>query len=155
MPLTALSVRSKIGFTLQKTNTGFPPTTFGPASEGYVYTQPAGANQLYAAEFTIAASGTQTIDLNSFTNLAGESVTGIGAYSLFVMPVGSPITIGPGASDGLNWFWGSGTIPIPDGGELKYSQPAAQTVSSSACNVKLTNTGSGSTVVTIVVVVGQ
>jgi hypothetical protein len=156
MPLTSLGSRSRISYTLQKTNTGLPPTVAGPASEGYVYDQPAGANQVYAAEITLAASATQDINLNSFTNLVGESVTGIGAYSLFLMPTGADVKITPSPSNGISWFFDSTGLTVPDGGELKWSQPIAATVSSGAGSLRLTNTsGSASVVVTIVVVVGQ
>lgn len=157
MSLTAVEIAASIVWKMEKTNTGFKPTTHGPETKSFAL-QPAVAtyNQIYVAQHTLGAAASVTIDLQSFTALDSTSVTLTKALAVFLTVTGSGVKIEPGASNPLTWFF-SGTTPavtIPAGGLFVFAQPTTQTVSAGAKTLKLTEVGGGTAVVQIEILGG-
>ena len=160
MALTDASVIAQIGWTLAKSNTGFLDTTQGPDSVLFE-AQPdtATVTAVYATSVTLTASGTATLDLRSFTDLAGNSVTLVSVYAMIVKVTGSGtanVVITPGASNGLTWFWTgtpSGTdtvtpkLTVTQGGVNLFYQAAAKTVDATHRNLDLLNSGAATSTV--------
>jgi hypothetical protein len=161
MPLTNLTLSNTLSWQLAKAVTGFASVQQGAdkISADLQGVQVATFNQLYANQFSLAASGgSTTIDLSTFTNLVGES-TGLGHALTIMVTVsgtGANVAVAPGASNGLVWFF-SGTTPavnLGPGCSFCFSGPAAgpgQVVDSTHKNMTLTNNGSGTATVKIVV----
>ncbi len=84
-------------------------------------------DQMFAAVYTLAAAGTATINLRSFTNLAGEAVVMTAAIALGVQvrhtdptDTAGELTIGPGASNGLvAWLIPDMVIDVPTAGSVR------------------------------------
>jgi hypothetical protein len=76
---------------------------------------------------TLAGSGSQTIDLTSLTNTVYETFSLGHALTILVLPTGNSVTLTPGGTNGLAWFFGgtSPSITIPAGGCLLFSEPVA------------------------------
>jgi hypothetical protein len=130
-----------------KANTGFANTVQGPdglALNASLSVGSSSANSIYVAQGTLAASASTTIDLYSFTDQLGQSIAMVRVYALVVKTTGDTLKIEPGASNPLTWFLGgtSPSISIPAGGGMTFYQPTAATASSTARNIKLSNTGS-------------
>lgn len=89
--------------------------------------------QVYVGSLSIAAAATTTIDLTSFTNLVQEAVVFAHVKSIYVQPSGAAIKYGPGASNGLVWFFddATATITVQDGGFSGFSDVAATTPANS------------------------
>ena len=163
MPLSTLQLAANVSVSLQKTVTGWPSITQGPDviqwdlsdTDLSVFTQ------AYAAIHTINASGSTTIDLQSFTNLATESVTLTKALAMVVTVSGATgiLKIQPGASNGLAaWFFGStdGVI-LAHGDKLAIARDPTLTpvtVDGTHKTIKLENTGAATITVTIVIIGG-
>lgn len=156
-------VSATIGFTYEKTVTGFKslkitdtvPFRLVPGSS---------FNHAYVAQASLAASGTTTIDLYSFTTLAGESVTITKLIALMFQPyasvTGGQLTIEPGASNPLAWIM-AGTTPsitldvgTSPGACFLMANGTTVTVSSTSRNIKLSNPGSQTITVDIAAIVG-
>lgn len=161
MSLDRVSLNINLAWLMSKTNTGFGDTSEGPDSKAWSTSgiDVAVQNELYAQKYTIAASGTQTMDLSSFTNLLNQSKTLTSVLSLFLLPTGTNAIckLEPGAANPLTWFF-SGTTPaisIPTGGVFVFSNPGTgtgQTVDGTHKNLLVTNTGSGSMSLTVLAV---
>src|SRR5258708_2318756 len=111
MPLTTLQLNNTLAWKLQALNTGFAPTEQGIDNinanlQGVAVST---WNQLFAEQFSIAASGTATIDLTSFNNLVDEAVSLGHVLTLFMTVAGTNanVSLQKGASNGLVWFLGS------------------------------------------------
>ncbi len=151
MPLSQLALNASLTFAESVDNTGgFVPTTMGTDSVSFnlggisltTY------NQLFAAQYTIAVSGTQTIDLTTLTNFVCESFSFNGVISIMLLPTGSSCTLSPGASNALQWFFGGTTqsVTVPAGGLFVFSAPASgpsTTVDGTHKTLKLANAGAG------------
>ena len=112
--------------------------------------------QVYVNQLSIAAAGTQTIDISSFTNLVAEATTFAHVLAIYVQPTGAAITFAPGAANGLVWFFGAvgNSIAIQDGGYFSYSMPyssSGQVVDGTHKNLLFTNTGGSTTLVNVVI----
>lgn len=109
-------------------------------------------NQAYLSYLTLSASATQTIDLTSFADLLGNTVTLNKVFGLFVQVepqvVGNVVqlTVEQGASNGLAWFFGSGSLTISGDQNLLFVASANDVtgvpVSGTSKTVKFANTGS-------------
>jgi hypothetical protein len=156
MSLTAAQIAASVTWATSKTITGFASTKQDQQSIGNTITYDVTTfNQEFAAQYTIAAAGTRTIDLTSFTNALGESVTLSKVAAIIVVASGSSVKVEPGASNPLTWFFGGTTpsITVPSGGEFLFAQGTAQTVNSTYKTLLFTNTG-GSTLTLTVVIIG-
>lgn len=163
MPLSALQLSNTVSLTLQKTVAGWPAIVQGPdkvtwnyqALDLTVYTQ------AYVGILTIPAGTNQTIDLTSFTNLAGETVA-LTKVLAMVVTVSGPtgvLKITPGTSNGLAaWFFGATDgIVMADGDQLSFARDPAKTpvtVDATHKTIKFANTGAASITVTVVIIGG-
>lgn len=112
-------------------------------------------NQIYAAQITLTALGTTSIDLRSLTNLVNESFSFLHVLAIYVLPTGN-MKIGPGAANGLLWFWVSaaGYTTIKAGGVLMHSDSISSTGTATDATHKtldLTDTSNASNLVEIMV----
>jgi len=149
MPLTTASLNATFAFSLFETNVGFPQTTMGPGVITFNLNDlviPTIANQCFAIQYNMAPSATHTLDLTSLTNQVFD-VFAFGHVSMFILTtVGNEITISPGASNPLQWFFGGTTqsIVVPAGGLFVYSGDGATTgtvVDATHKTIKITATG--------------
>ncbi|AMV27371.1 hypothetical protein VT84_23430 [Gemmata sp. SH-PL17] len=111
----------------------------------------------YAAVLTIAAAGSTTIDLKSFTNLAGEAVAFTKALAIVVKVAGTTgvLKITPGASNGLVWFAGSTDGLVVKAGEsfTQAGDPTGNGITVDATHKTLTFANTGGTSITVAVVI--
>jgi hypothetical protein len=148
MPLTQASLGLAITYALSRANVPFLPTIYGPESKTYELLPDVTVfNELYAGHLTIAAGANQEIDLQSFVNLALESVVLTKALILVLIPSGAnaAVKLEPGTTNPFPWFL-TGTTPgvtVPTGGLLVFAQPTAQAVSGTSKTLKFSNPGSG------------
>lgn len=142
MSVTSSGITGSLGWSLSRSNTGFGGVSQGDSVSAAVNLDASLYNSVFAAEYTLAASGTQAIDLRNFVDLAFETHTTTDkVIGIMVSVTGAPITIAPGASNGLVWFW-TGTSPIVTikaGGFLVFSDGAATTVDATHKTLTLTN----------------
>ena len=163
MPLTQLGLNANLSWILRKSNTGFGETTEGPDSLNFNINgvDVSTWNQLFTGRYSIAASGTQNIDLTSFTNLLNESVTFAHVLCMEIRTVGGQITLSPGASNPFSWGFGTtggsgspvANWTINNGGVFLVCEPTSGgiVVNSSHKNILLTNNGGTTSTVTIVI----
>lgn len=99
----------------------------------------------------LAASASQTVDLTNFVDLLGNTVTLNKVFGIFAQvelqtATASQLTIAPGASNGLAWFFGSGPLTVAGDQTLLFMSSAADVtgtvVSGTSKTLKFTNTGS-------------
>lgn len=157
MPLDTLNLTAAVEWKMSKDVTGFKDAFQGQESKAFALAPTIATwDQLFAAYYTIAASGTQLIDLSSFTSLVGEAVTGTSALFLVLIPTGvdAECTIEPDATNGLEWFFGAGTLVIPTGGFLMYCEPDAGGVVIDGTHKELLVTNTGSDTLTLYVLIG-
>lgn len=131
MPLSSVSYVASCGWSqVNGTNTGF-----NPASESDSMSFTLGGvsiatwNQLFADYVTLAPSASVDLDLTSVSNLVCETFAFAHVLAIMVQPSGADITLGPGASNGLQWFFGStsDTIQIDNGGVMMWSNGVSAT----------------------------
>jgi hypothetical protein len=155
MPITALQLAGNLSITLQKVVAGFNPVKAGPNQVNFdlsaidltVYTQ------AYQAKLTT----TTTIDLTSFTNLAGEAVNLAKALAMVVTCAGGSVVLKPGASNGLSgWFFGSTDgIAFADGDSMIFLRDPGKTpVTVDSTHKTITFTVTGSPTVTVAIIGG-
>jgi hypothetical protein len=155
MPLTSCNTRVSSKWALSKTNTGLNATKHSDTVTSSLTTV---ATQLFVAQYTILAAGTQVVDLRSFTNPAGEAVTGTQLYTflLTVTGTGAKAKVEPGASDPIAIF--AGTTPsltVSAKGHITFGSEANPfTISAAAKNILITNTGSATGIITVVAEIG-
>lgn len=159
MALDFAQVSMSASWQQTKINPGFTNTVQGPDSTALFSTLTVGtsnANSVYNAQAVLAASGTATIDLQSFTDQIGQAIVMTRAYAIIVTTTGASLKVEPNSTNGLSWFFGGTTpsITIPDGGGFCFSQSSAQTVSGTSKQIKLTNTGAVSTTYKITIIGG-
>jgi uncharacterized membrane protein YgcG len=147
MPLTSISLVSQLNWRLQNPNNSY----YNLAQEGDGTNFTIGAisladwTQIYAQVFTVLPGSTTTIDVSTFLSLVYELVTLKNVLSLYVLPIGGDIRIGPGATNPLVIPVWSGTGAysfIEAGGNLVYSPPHTSlgtSVDTTHRNIKITN----------------
>lgn len=147
MSVTSSGITGSLGWSLSRSNTGFGGVSQGDSVSAAVNLDPTVYNSVFAAEYTLAAINAnnthiQSIDLKNFVDLAFETHTTTDkVIGIMVSVTGASITIAPGASNGLVWFW-TGTSPIVTikaGGFLVFSDGAATTVDATHKTLTLTN----------------
>lgn len=158
MGIQIAKVQSEVTLKLQKLNSGFGATSWGPHTFSFVQvSDPAVYNQAYVGKHTLApTTGTVDIDLRSFTNLAGEAVVMSGVIELWlsVTGTGASVELTPGASNGLVWFW-TGTDPkitVPAASHIHFCQPTHVVVDGTHKVLTLTNVGAGAAEATLVII---
>lgn len=166
MPLTALNFDAAVGWTQTGVNANFsPPTETNAQAFAAEASLPSSGsvsfwNQANAQALTLNPGGTGTVDCYVFTNLAGGAVTATAAMGIAVFPVGGDVTVAPGASNPLYWFFnGASTattagITAPNNGFLAYCKPGSDTgttaINATTRNLLFTN-GSGSNTTTVTI----
>lgn len=150
------TVLASLQWTQVKTKAGFASITTPTQTKKLQLVPTAGvANKIYNAELTFTASSNQTIDLSSFVDDVGDTVTPSKAVAILVIPTGtgSVCKIEPGAANGLAWFFG-GTTPshsIPAGGAFLHAEPLGATIDGTHKTIKLSETGGAAMTVDVMV----
>lgn len=161
MPLTRVALQNTYNWSMNNaTSTGFASATQGDQITANLNNLSTTTfNQQFSEQYTLTASGgTATFDLTSFTNLVGESVTLGHVLTLVVQVVSGngPVNLAPGASNGLQWFFGGSTqsINLTNGDSLWFSNPSTATgtaVTSGAKTMTVTNNGTNQAIVKIAI----
>lgn len=164
MSLTSGSalIRASLSWEQSSTNTGFNSTTqkgdvsvsLAPSTSTY--------NEVFAASYTLAAAGTQTVDLYSITNLLNQSKTITKLIGLIIKATatvtGGVLKLENGASNPLLWPLASGdalSVTVGTAGAvLLFAQGTTHTVSNTAKTLLLTNTGTQTITVLVAALVG-
>lgn len=164
MPLSAATLRANCTFDFVK-----PITNWADLTQGTNQVQFGGVidpevwDDAYAAVLSLAGGADTTIDLQSFTNLAGEAVVFTAVLGIVVRVVptvaasaGVSLTITPGASNGLAWFAGA-TDGLVVGANESFAlcgDPDGDGVTVDATHKTLNfeNTGADAASVTVVIV---
>lgn len=163
--LTQIGITAAMTWQLSRSVTGFASVTQGNDTASFSNSALSVATwtELFAAQYTIASAGTQTVDLRSFTDLVSNSVTGTKAMALFISTTGAAadkLNVKPNASNGLVWPFenvGYG-VNIPGGGCFLFSEGASSTgttIDGTHKQMLLTNNGSASLTVTVVALVSD
>lgn len=154
MPLSSGEMRAGFAYKLSKPNPGFSPAVSTKTKAKRI---PFGTayDQVFTARYTIAAAGTQVIDLSSFTNEVGEAVTGTLAVGILYLPTGSTSKVEADGTNGLMWFCTGTTpaVPVADGGFFAYGEPTGTTIDATHKRLKITNTGGTSLTADVLVFV--
>lgn len=164
MPLTAFTFSAAAQFTEAATQSGFAQSTNGPNNPTYslLNLNLNTFNQAYSAQLTIAAGAHNEFSLQGFANLVAETVTlqhalfGLFLPSASLSGAGAQCQVGPGVTNGFTAWWG-GTTPVnnvPIGGCLALGHPATDTgdpVTPTADTIRITNPGTGTLVVTVLI----
>jgi hypothetical protein len=146
MSIQKLSLQANLSVSLQKTIAGLNPVKQGPnqinadlsAIDLTVYTQ---------AYFAILTT-TTTLDLTSFTDLAGNAVTLTKVLAMVVQCEGGTLVITPGASNGLSgWFFPTSGVTFADGDSQTFMRDPGKTpVTVDSTHKTITFTITGATV---------
>ena len=133
MSLEFAQTSASLSWQQSKANTPFVKTSQGPdaVANNFVWTTGVGgANEVLTYYLTLAASTHQDIDLQTGTNLLGESVNLVRVYGIQVLPEDGDCVVSPGNPHGLVWFFGasSNSVTVPLGGIFNFSNPVATTV---------------------------
>lgn len=157
MALTSSVITGKIQWSQTKSNPGFAPTKQGPDYIASSIAPPINTiNEIFAENRVLAAAASHTYDLTTIINFFGESVTFTKARALHLAVQGGQIALSPGASDPLTWFFGgtSPSITLPDGSFITIGGGSNATVSGTAKNLTITNTGATSATYQITIIGG-
>lgn len=148
---------------LARAVTGFSDVTQGVQSAFFTNNSldVATWNETLNAQYTIAAAGTQVVDLRTFTDLPGNSATGTKAMAVIILVTGATtdkLNVTPNASNGLVWPFHntSSSVDIPGGGMLMFSEGPTSpgtTIDGTHKQLLLTNNGAANLVVTVVALV--
>lgn len=117
----------------------------------------------YAAVLSVAGGANTTIDLASFTNLAGESVTFTAVLGIVVLVAPAvaadddvALKLTPGAANGLVWFAGAtdGLVLAVNENFVLSGDPegAGVTIDGTHKTLKFANTGTDAGLFTVVIV---
>lgn len=163
--LTQVGISASISWTLARAVTGFKSVGQGQDSVAASNSALAVATwtELFAAQYTVATTGTQVVDLRAFTDLVSNSVTGTKAMAIIVLVAGAAadkLNVAVNASNGLVWPFHntSSSIDIPGGGFNLFSEGPTSTgtvIDATHKQLLLTNNGSADLVVTVAVVVSD
>lgn len=163
--LSQLTLNATIGWLLSKAVTGFSNTVQYQDSLAFNNSSLTLTTwtEVSVQTYTIASAGTQVVDLRSFTDPIGNSVTGTKAMALVIAvtgAVGDRLNVAPNASNGLVWPFhdASSSVDIPGGGFLLFSEGASSTgttIDGTHKQLLLTNNGSASLTVNLVALVSD
>ena len=130
----------------------------------YTVTLPTGtgagqADHAFSDQYSIAASGTQIVDLSAIANGVGQSIKFTNVKAIIVSQTGgSSIKVAPNATEGFaDWIGGTTpSVEIGDGGVMVVSEPAAGWGITDNVDDKLliTNNDGSNTAVVDVIVIG-
>lgn len=155
MPITNIQMQAAFSVTLQKLISGYNALKAGPNQINFSLD---GIDQtVYTQAYQGKLTTTTTIDLTSFTNLAGESVNLSKALAMVVSCVGGSCVLKPGVSNGLSgWFFGSTDgIAFADGDSMVFLRdPTKTAVTVDGTHKTITFTITGSPTVTVVIIGG-
>ena len=120
-------------------------------------------NAAFINQYTIAAAGTQAVDLRTFTDQVGSSITADKAMSIIILVTGAitdTLNVKTHGTNGLQWFFESASfgVNIPGGGMLMFSEgetSTGTTVDATHKQLLLTNNGAASLTVKIVAVLSD
>lgn len=152
MALTAANLTAAIQLTLSAAQTGFASTTNGPNTVSFNLNSLSLTSwtESLLGQYTVANAATQTVNFYQYTDLTSVSVTAGHILCLVVTTSGGPITIKPGASAALTWFF-AGTTPsvtLNAGGLFVWCDAVGatgQVVDNTHKNLDFTNNGGGPT----------
>lgn len=146
MSITAGGFQGSFGWAQSQTNTGFGDTSQG--SDGIsasISPDLTTYNAVMVGQYTMAGSGTQTIDLRNYVDLLNVTHTTTSkVIGMIVTVAGANVKLEPGTTNPLTWFW-TGTIPvliIKSGGFLVFGDGDYTTVDATHSTLKLTNLSS-------------
>ena len=163
MPLTQFSLSMNARWALSRDIAPFQPVT---QSDQLTFSLSpldlATYTDAFIASVDLLAGVSQDFNLQVFADFPGTVTTATKALSLVLGATGATTAIatyGPSPTNGLSWFLGGSnpTISVPSGGVFMFSIGAIgtpQAVSSSAKNIRVTNTGTGVLTAHIVVLLG-
>lgn len=160
MSLTAAGFQGSFGWSQSQLNTGFVATAQGGDSiAASILPDLSLYNSVMVGQYTIAASGTQSIDLRNFVDLLNVSHTTTNKVIGMMLSVsGANVKLEPGTTNPLTWFW-TGTTPVltvKAGGFLCFGDGDSTVLDLTHSTLKLTNlSGSVSAVVRIGFLCGQ
>lgn len=160
MPINTVTLNVALQWALTRTNSGgFANTTQGADSLNFTLSgiNTSTFNQLYVTQLSLAASASTTLDLTSLTNLVYESFSFGHVITIMVLPVGNNVTIEPGASNPLQWFFGgtTQTILVDNNGCFLWSNGASATgtvVNSTNKTLKFTNSSGASNLIDVLII---
>lgn len=123
-------------------NTGFKDTKANDRLSFNNYPAPATYNRVLVAQYSLAASGVQVIDLASFNDYyTGAAVVLTKAAGIVVQSNGQPFRIEPNAAaNPLPWFFGIAANYLLFGASEAFGVFSAVTFTTGS-KLKLTNTG--------------
>lgn len=161
MAVTQVSIQASTTFAIERAVTGFTTLAYGPETVSFSLTSldTATWNVVFAATYTLAASGTQTVDLRAFTDIAGNVISSADkALQLQITVTGAAadlLNVKPHGTNGLQWFFENASygVNVPGGGCLLFSEGASSTgttVSATSRQLLLTNNGSAALTVTVI-----
>ncbi len=166
MALDSVSVQASVTWEMSRANTGFADTTQGSDTANFALSALDAAtwDALFAAQYTIAAAGTQAVNLRAFTDLAGNSIAAADkVLNILILVTGATadkLNVKPHGTDGLKWFFENASygVDIPGGGCLLFSEGATSagtTIDASNRQLLLTNNGSAALTVKVVALVSD
>lgn len=163
MGLSSVGINAAINWQLARSVGPFADVTQGPDGANFALNALPVAtwNELFAAQYTISASGTQAVDLRSFTDLPGNAVTATAVLAVLVLVTGDAadvLNVKAHGTDGLQWFFENAThgVNVPGGGMFLFSEgsdSAGTAVDATHRQLLLTNTGGADLTVTLVALV--
>jgi hypothetical protein len=152
---------SSISWQLTQDNSPFTQTYQGPDSAGNNFAWTTGGSNVTAVlakQYTIAASGSQTVDLLAQDNLLNLEDVFTRVYGIEVIPAGSDCVISPAADSPLIWFFGSpdDTVTVKAGGMflLANTDGNEDSVSPGASKLTLTNPSTTAILTVKLIIIG-
>ncbi len=151
-----LGVSASVSWTLRSTSGAYTATS-GPNSHDYsVAPDAATYTEILVTSFTVAASGSHSLDLLAFTSLLNQTIAATGVRWLLIKATGNTgkMTLAPGASNGIN-FWLAGTTPTltldcgPDGCAVLLADGVPRTLDATHKTIDVSNPGSVTITVTV------
>ena len=130
MALTQIGMSANLTWQLARAITGFADVTQGSDSASFSNSLDVTTwNTLFTAQNTIAAAGTQAVDLRTFTDFVGTSATADKAVSIIIIVAGAitdVLNVKTHGTNGLQWFFESTTngVNIPGGGIQRQQPPS-------------------------------
>jgi hypothetical protein len=156
MALTTSVITGKIQWSQVKNNTGFAATKQGPDSIANSITPPINTiNEVFAENRVLAAAASHTYDLQALINFFGDAIVFTKIRAMHLAVQGGQITVAPGATNPLDWCLNAeGEITLPDGSFITVGGGSNATVSGTAKNLTVTNTGATSATYQITLIGG-
>lgn len=153
MPLTYAQIEAGLKWGFTKTNTGFGDTTQQGELNANISYSVTDVTKSAGAVYSISASATQTVDLQTMTDWASTALSSGKAVAFGIKVTGNGVTVKAGSTNGLTtWFIrNSGQLYLPAGSFFVVGWPysAAATVSGSAKTLDIVNDSGATATVTI------